>query len=132
VATERIVIDASAMVDLLLGVPVAASIAERLREHEAHTPAHMDAEVLSALGRLERTRRLSSGAVEMRLRRLEDAVITRHPVAHLVVGAWGRRARLRLVDALYVELAEQLDARLLTTDHRLAAAYPGADLANEL
>jgi predicted nucleic acid-binding protein len=128
VAVERLVIDASAMVDLLLGVPGARAIAARMREHEIHAPAHLDAEVLSALGRLERSRRLSSEAARTRLGRLEDAVITRHPLAPLVVSAWGRRAQLRLVDALYVELAERLGAPLLTTDRRLRAAYPGSEL----
>jgi predicted nucleic acid-binding protein len=32
------------------------------------------------------------------------------------------------VDALYVELAEQLRARLITTDGRLASSYPQAQL----
>jgi len=38
--------------------------------------------------------------------------------------AWEHRANLRTYDALYVALAEVLDATLLTADARLAAA-PG-------
>jgi len=33
-----------------------------------------------------------------------------------------------VVDAFYVELAEQLDAPIITTDKRLAAAVPQAEL----
>ncbi|HMA47520.1 MAG TPA: hypothetical protein VKP11_10020 [Frankiaceae bacterium] len=39
-----------------------------------------------------------------------------------------RRADLRLVDALYVELAARLHARLVTTDQRLARATPLAEV----
>jgi predicted nucleic acid-binding protein len=35
---------------------------------------------------------------------------------------------VRLVDALYVELASQLDASVVTTDAGLAAASPVVDL----
>ena len=45
----------------------------------------------------------------------------------LLTGAWNRRGNLRLVDALYVELAEQLDAPIITTDERLAATVPQAE-----
>jgi predicted nucleic acid-binding protein len=46
----------------------------------------------------------------------------------MLPGAWGRRANLRLVDALYVELAEVLGAPLVTTDAALAAAVNVAEL----
>src|SRR5215469_8816103 len=53
--------------------------------------------------------------------------LSRHDLPPLVAGAWARRADLRLLDALYVELAERLGVRVLTTDHRLARACPAAD-----
>jgi len=43
------------------------------------------------------------------------------------MGAWLRRENIRLADALYVELAEQLDVPLITTDLRLARATPLAE-----
>lgn len=50
-------------------------------------------------------------------------------MAALLSGAWRRRHDLRLVDALYVELSDQLgDVPLITTDRRLAAAVPTAEL----
>ena len=45
----------------------------------------------------------------------------------LLGGAWKKRHNLRLVDALYVELASHLDARIATTDAGLAAASNSAD-----
>lgn len=46
----------------------------------------------------------------------------------LLDGAWRRRHNLRLVDALYVELATQMDAPVITTDAGLAAASSSAEL----
>jgi predicted nucleic acid-binding protein len=43
-------------------------------------------------------------------------------VAPLVQAAWSYRHNLTAADALYVALAEQLGASLLTDDHRLAQA----------
>jgi len=56
------------------------------------------------------------------------APIRRHLLAPLLAGAWRLRHNLRLVDALYVELANRLDAPIVTTDAGLAAASPAADL----
>ena len=47
-----------------------------------------------------------------------------HALDGLVLGAWARRHNLRLTDALYVELAAQLDTVVVTTDRRLARATP--------
>ncbi|GAB3572877.1 type II toxin-antitoxin system VapC family toxin [Amycolatopsis endophytica] len=111
---EIAVLDASVLVDVLAGTVL-------------HAPSHLDGEVLSTLGRLERAGRLAASEVEQALAWLAAIPLTRHPVAELAAGAWARRADLRLVDALYVELAAKLHARVLTTDHRLARATPLAE-----
>lgn len=125
---EPVIVDASAMVDLLVGSTVAVSIEERLRGHDLHVPAHFDAEVLSALGRLERSGNMTVRQVTARIQRVATAPIQRHLLAPLLAGAWKLRHNLRLVDALYVELAHRLDAVIVTTDSGLAAASPAADL----
>lgn len=125
---EIAVVDASAMVDLLVGSPLAAAVETRLRGTELHTPAHFDAEVLSALGRLQRAGALSSRQVGTRLRLIADAPIQRHLLTPLLADTWKLRHNLRLVDALYVELASQLDAPIITTDSGLAGATSVAHL----
>lgn len=125
---ERLVVDASALVDLLLGVPRSAAIRDRLRGHELHVPAHCDAEVLSAFGRLERGGHMAASEVAERIGRLSEAPLERHLLFPLLAGAWRRREDLRLVDALYVELAERLDAPIVTIDAGLAAATSRAEL----
>ena len=122
-----LVLDASAMVDLLLGAESAVAIRLRLLNGRLHAPAHFDAEVLSALGRLNRAGHLSPAAVSSLLPRVASARIRRHPVAQLLGGAWGRRDELSIADALYVELAERLGAPIISTDDRLVAAAAGAE-----
>lgn len=125
---EPVIVDASAMVDLLVGSTLAASIEDRLRGHQLHVPVHFDAEVLSALGRLQRAGEMTVRQVTTRLQRVAGAPIQRHLLAPLLVSTWKLRHNLRLVDALYVELADRLDAPIVTTDAGLAAASPGAEL----
>jgi predicted nucleic acid-binding protein len=125
---DRVIVDASAMVDLLTGSPVSQAVRDRLHAQELHAPAHFDAEVLSALGRLQRGGHLSPGQVEERIDRLATAPIDRHTLPPLLAGAWSLRQNLRLVDALYVELARQLEVAIATTDTGLAGASPFAEL----
>ncbi len=119
---EHLVIDASSLVDLVLGEAVGAAVQERIDGAALHAPAHLDAEVLSALGRLHRSGRLAGSVVTAQLAVISSAPIRRHSLPDLLRGAWQRRSRMRLADALYVELADRLGLRLLTTDRALARA----------
>lgn len=125
---EAVVLDASALVEALLGTELGLVVRKRLRGCELHAPAHIDAEALSALGRLHRAQALDSATVSAALTELARAPIIRRPLANLLVGAWAQRGQLRLVDALYVTLATTLQVALLTTDARLARARAGIEL----
>jgi predicted nucleic acid-binding protein len=83
--------------------------------------------VLSALGRMHRSGVFSVAEVDAALDELRQAPVTRHDLTPLLAGAWSRRDSLRVTDALYVELAHKADLVLLTTDQRLARAWPAAD-----
>jgi predicted nucleic acid-binding protein len=127
--SEAIVLDASAIVEMLLGTSLGIEVRKRVRDHQLHAPAHLDAEVLSALGRMHRAGDLQQASVAVALTELADAPIRRHPLAKLLAGAWERREHQRLVDALYSQLAASLDAPcLLTTDARLARCDSRAQL----
>ena len=128
---RALVVDASAIVEALLGTDIGSAARRRMRGRELHGPAHLDAEVLSALGRLHRAGRLDAAEVERALRELGSAPITRHLLPGLLTGAWSSRERLRLVDGLYVELARSLDCALLTADSRLARASELSELAGD-
>jgi len=92
-----------------------------------HAPAHIDVEVLSAMGRLHRAESLDEEQAQIALDALARLPITRHPLPELLHGAWARRDYLRLTEALYVELAEHLHMPLLTTDLRLTRASKAAE-----
>jgi predicted nucleic acid-binding protein len=128
---EPVVVDASAVVEALIGTQLGSRVRARMRGCELHAPAHLDAEVLSALGRLHRAGDLDAGSVGAALSELATAPITRHHLAGLLDGAWAARDQLRLVDALYVELATAVPAALLTTDARLSRACATAELLSE-
>jgi predicted nucleic acid-binding protein len=77
---------------------------------------------------LQRAGELSADAVTAVLRDLESAPVALHRLADLLAGAKRTRDRLRLVGAPYVELSENIRARLPTTDAGLARASAMAEL----
>lgn len=123
-----LVLDASAVVDLLLRSDRGEHLRQALGRHDAHelvTVAHLDAEVFSGLARHHRAGLLDTDEVTELLRRLADLVVTRMPITReLLEAAWALRDNIAARDALYVSAARALDAALVTTDDRLARAIP--------
>lgn len=118
------VVDASAVVVLLLRLPGAAAVERELTGDDVAAPAHMDAEVLGALARLSRQAVLDPARAEQAIVALQRARIRRMPLSPLLDGAWAYRHNISAYDALYVALADRLGCGLLTADRRLAGA-PG-------
>ena len=116
------VVDASAAVELLLGSPAGRRVDRSLRGKTLAAPGHLDAEVLSALGRMARAGELDAEGVERSVTGLTRAPISRFPLTPLLAPAWELRENVALRDALYVALARKLDATLVTADARLARA----------
>ncbi len=91
---SRVVVDASAMVELYSDTAQGASVEDRLLGEELHAPAHLDSEVLSALGRLHRAGAMSVTETAGRLDVVARSTVERHPLAGLLAGAWQRRDNL--------------------------------------
>lgn len=85
-------------------------------------PAHIDAEVVSALRGLARRVASLRTAVPGALRHLAGFPIWRMPLAPLLERMWQLRANLTPYDAAYVALAERLGAPVITCDGKLATA----------
>jgi predicted nucleic acid-binding protein len=129
---EKLVIDASAMVDYLVDSPLATRVADRITDNEISVPAHFDAEVLSALGPSAARRRTQRGAGRSACSIQRTGTFPSPPPRSTPGGAWARHHNVPLVDALYVELANQLHATIITTDAGRSAASANAEHMNEL
>ena len=118
------VVDAATVVDLICDFPAAEPYRAAIASADAvAAPAHLDAEVLSALGRLKRAGQLPRGAE--RVEALARFGATRWPLQPLLSPAWALVDRIATRDALYVALAVSLDAILITTDGRLRRGVAG-------
>jgi predicted nucleic acid-binding protein len=111
-----LVIDASAMIDLILGGELGDAVYRRIFGNELHAPAHIDAEVLSAFGRMNRAGSQSDQETLGNLNEFLGAPITRHAIGDLLIGAWSRRDNVSLKDAIYIELSQKLTMQIITTD----------------
>jgi predicted nucleic acid-binding protein len=123
-----LVLDASAMVDLLIETANADLVQARLAGSTVHVPGHFDAEVLSAVARLVRAGDLTGDRATEHLAHLVKAPYIRHDIAPLVMGAWQRRGNMRVADALYVELGMRIGVPVVTTDAGMAAAASDVEL----
>jgi predicted nucleic acid-binding protein len=112
-----VVVDASAIVDALIGVE---GILQRLRNSELHAPVSVDAEFLHAMRRRLFARFIAPREADAVIETFQSIPIARHPVAHLVDRMWSLRDNITAYDAGYVALAESLDVPLLTRDRRLS------------
>lgn len=112
-----VVVDASAIVDALLGVK---QVAVRLLGADLHAPVSVDAEVLHALRRKLIAELVTEDDAAAAVFVFQTLEITRHPVAHLVNRMWAIRKNISAYDAGYVALAESLNVPLLTRDGRLS------------
>jgi predicted nucleic acid-binding protein len=118
------VVDAATVVDLICDFPAADRYRGILEDATSvAAPAHLDAEVLSALSRLLRAGQLSRPAE--RVQALATFGARRWPLRPLLLPAWALLDRIVARDALYVALAASLDATLITTDGRLRRAATG-------
>lgn len=98
-------------------------VAERLKAGETlFAPAHLDAEILSALRAMARRKQILDQSVPGALTHLAGFPIRRMPLAPLLGRMWELRHNITAYDAAYIALAERLDAMLISCDVRLAAA----------
>jgi predicted nucleic acid-binding protein len=118
-----IVLDASAMVEVLLGTPAAKAVEGRLLGTglRLQAPHLLDAEVAHVLRRLAAIGGITPQTGQEALADLADLHLRRHAHDWLLPRVWELRHNLTAYDAVYVALAEALDAPLVTRDKRLAA-----------
>ncbi|TAL02958.1 MAG: PIN domain-containing protein [Rhodospirillaceae bacterium] len=119
-----IVVDASAILELLLHTPLAAAIADRALDpaESMHAPHLLDVEVMQVLRRLVAKGAMTSDRARSAITDFYDLAIERHEHIDLLSRIWELRDSLSAYDATYLALAEALQSPLLTCDGKLARA----------
>lgn len=119
-----IVLDASAVVELLLDTVTGRRVATLITNAETalHVPHLLDAEAVSALRKLAREGIIDDDEGEAAIDHLLALDLQRHSHEGLLERVWALRRNLTAYDAMYVALAEALDATLVTCDPRLSRA----------
>jgi predicted nucleic acid-binding protein len=123
-----IVIDASALVELLLSGARSVAIGEAVGEARLLAPDLVNPEVMQCLRRLERARKITAERASKALSRLCEGGVSTMPTGRLTFEAWSLRHNLSAYDACYVALARVVRCPLLTADGPLARA-PGLGIA---
>lgn len=119
-----IVLDASAAIEWLFQSPAGVRIDNRIfsRSEPLHAPHLLDVEIAQVLRRYVRDKTISAQRAQEALEDFGDLPVYRYPHDFLLPRVWELRDTLTAYDAVYVALAELLDAVLLTCDRGIASA----------
>lgn len=120
-----IVLDASALLELLLGTGRAERVGARALapDERLHAPHLVDVEVVQVLRRLVQRKDITVSRAAHALDDFAALPVERHSHQDLLPRIWALRDSLTAYDAAYVALAEGLQAPLLTCDARLGRSH---------
>lgn len=119
-----IVVDASALLEVLLRRPAATDVESWLSQPDQtiHAPHLIDVEVTQVVRRFAMHDKIDNQRGLDVLVDFSLMSIERYSHEPLLLRAWELRNNLSAYDAMYVALAEVLDVPLITCDRRLANA----------
>jgi predicted nucleic acid-binding protein len=120
---RMLVVDAGCLFEVVAATPGADAIRRRLAGDQDWAAPHVvDLEVFSTIRLQHRGGRLDLTAASQAVAELAEWPGERFTHRVFLERAWELRDKIRGWDAMYVALAEALNATLLTTDARLARA----------
>lgn len=113
-----IVVDASALIELLLQTALGKRLEARLFDGEEllNAPHLVDTEVLQVMRRLVIAKELTVAQADAAVSDLGSLDVVRHGHEEMSGRVWELRHNLSAYDATYLALAESLDATLVTGD----------------
>jgi predicted nucleic acid-binding protein len=118
-----LVVDASCLYSVVADAEGTEAVRARLAADDDHAAPHVvDVEVLNIIRRDHMLGRLDATAANQAVDDLHDWPGERFGHRSLLWRAWELRHNVRGWDAVYVALAEALDATLVTLDGRLTRA----------
>jgi predicted nucleic acid-binding protein len=119
-----IVVDASAVLEVVLRTPAAAAVERGLHDirDALHAPQIIDVEVAHVIRRLAHRAEIAVERGWLAPEAMADFPVRRYSHTDLLPRIWALRHNLSAYDAAYVALAEALGAPLATRDRRLAGS----------
>jgi predicted nucleic acid-binding protein len=119
-----IVLDASAAVELVLNTDAGRRVAKEIAPPEIslHVPHLLDVEVTHVLRAHVQRGAVPADQATQALVDYSELDLERYGHEDLLPRVWALRENLTAYDAVYVVLAQLLDATLLTCDAKLASA----------
>ena len=120
---SNVVVDASAVVELLVDAVHATCLRDYLRTFRVlHAPHLIDVEVLQFIRNSRLRDEVDDARASMAIVHHLALPIKRYAHQPFLLRAWELHANITAYDAIYVALAEALRATLVTSDARLAKA----------
>lgn len=117
------VVDASAMVEILLDTDRAPRVRAIFGNEELLAPDLINAEVVSSVRRLAAVGAIAGARADAAIDDLAEAPIERVLTTSLLPEMWSLRDRLSPYDAQYVALAKAIGCAVVTTDMRMSRAH---------
>jgi predicted nucleic acid-binding protein len=128
-----IVVDASAVIEVLLNTPRAQSVADRILApgQTLHVPHLLDLEVAQVLRRYALAGDIDGQRGSQAIADMNDLLLNRYSHDFLLPRIWALRNNATAYDAAYIALAEALGVPLVTCDRALAEV-PGVSAEIEV
>ena len=123
-----LVVDASAVAEILFGTEAGRRAAELLDGHELLAPQHLTAEVASVIRGWSLSGQITDEQALRAFREFDALEVEQVPMTSLLPSVYSLRHNISAYDAMYVVLARAVQCELLTLDARLAAAAPDCTL----
>ncbi len=117
-----VVLDASAAVEIILNTVTGQQLKSRVATDDVWVPEHFYIEIAGVFRRMQRNGAITTTNAGEAFTELITLRANRAQVKTLLPAAWAIRANITVADAVYVVLAQQLTAPLVTGDNRLARA----------
>lgn len=123
-----LVVDASAVAEILFGTEAGRRAAVLLDGHELIAPQHLTAEVASVIRGWSLSHQITDEMALRAFREFEALGVEQMPMMPLLPAVYALRHNISTYDAMYVVLARVAQCSLLTLDARLTAAAPDCAL----
>lgn len=123
-----LVVDASAVAEILFGTEPGPRAAAMIDGHELLAPQHLTAEVASVIRGWSLSHQITDEQALRAFREFDALDVEQVPITSMLPAVCALRHNISAYDAMYVVLARGAQCSLLTLDVRLAASAPDCAL----